>query len=161
METHKPPSTQPPPEFPLKNAQPNTNTKSNKKRDPSQHTIDKKHSQMLEHFAKNDSEIIPKLKNQIRELEESLNSLGENETDRRLDITDQIQTHKTHIKKLRTEKKRYFLENSKYIFNYFEEKKRISSGEKQHVNVLNSFFKIKTEENPEKTSNLKHYINNY
>lgn len=165
MESNSPKSTSiatpsPVPNFPLKNVIPN-NTKLNKKRDPSQHTIDKKHSQMLEYFAKNDSEVIPKLKSQIRELEESLNNINENETDRKLDIIDQIKTHKNYIKKLRTKKKLYFLENSKYIFNYFEEKKRISSGEKQHINVLNSFFKIKTEENPEKTSNLKHYINNY
>jgi hypothetical protein len=157
-----PPIPPPPPSnFPLQNKNPSGNTKINKKRDLSQHTIDKKHSQMLEKFTKNESEIIPKLKSQIRELENTLNNLAENATDRKMDIEDQIRAHKTHIKKLRNEKKHYFLENSKYIFNYFEEKKRISSGEKQNVNVLNSFFKIKTEENIEKISNLKHYITNY
>jgi len=157
-----PPTLPPPTNFPLRNTIiPNNHTKLNKKRDLSQHTIDKKHSQMLEYFEKNEYEVIPKIKSQIRELEDILKTLGENEMDRNMDIQDKIFAHKSHIKKLRYEKKRYFLENSKYIFNYFEEKKRISSGEKQHVNVLNSFFKIKTEENLEKTSNLKHYINNY
>lgn len=36
------------------------------------------------------------------------------------------------------------MENSKYIFDYFEEKKDISEGGgKVNVNVLNNFFKIK------------------
>ena len=43
--------------------------KNNKKRDPSQHTIDKKHSQMLEYFDKNETEIIPQLKTQIKNLQ--------------------------------------------------------------------------------------------
>jgi hypothetical protein len=38
------------------------------------------------------------------------------------------------------------LDNSKYIFEYFENKKNISTGvATQQVNILNSFFKIKQE----------------
>jgi hypothetical protein len=44
------------------------------------------------------------------------------------------------------------LENSKYIFDYFEQKKDISSGNnKQNTNVLNQFFKIKTTGNSKTT----------
>jgi hypothetical protein len=40
-----------------------------------------------------------------------------------------------------SQEKQYYLENSKYIFSYFEHKKDISSGG-GNTNVLNSFFKV-------------------
>ena len=53
----------------------NITIKNNKKRDPSQHTIDKKHSQMLEYFDKNESQIIPSLKSQIIELKQKFQNI--------------------------------------------------------------------------------------
>jgi hypothetical protein len=48
-------------------------------------------------------------------------------------------------------KKEYYLDNSKYIFEYFENKKNISNGanvntSNNKTNLINSFFKIKTNE---------------
>ena len=43
-----------------------------KKRDLSQHTIDKKHSEMLVHFEKNEKEAIPQLKLQIQKLKNEM-----------------------------------------------------------------------------------------
>jgi hypothetical protein len=46
------------------------------------------------------------------------------------------------------------LDNSKYIFEYFENKKNISSGNTQQSSgtnkykIMNSFFKITTEDEP-------------
>ena len=130
----------------------------NRNRDLSQHTIDRKHSEMLDYFDKNETEKIPELKSQIQKLVPNLTSKN---MDVAMDAKDKIANLKAKIKQLRAEKKHYFLENSKYIFNYFEEKKQISSGEKQNVNVLNQFFKIKTEEKNDKLSNIKHHINQY
>jgi hypothetical protein len=46
---------------------------------------------------------------------------------------------------LKIERKTYLLENSKYVFQYFEQKKNISNGlGSQNTNVLNSFFKVKS-----------------
>jgi hypothetical protein len=127
-------------------------------------TIDKKHSQMIERFEHIETTIIPELQTQLETLKQQKKTLTENQMDEFLDIRDKINSIKSEIKKLRNEKKHYFLENSQYIFNYFEEKKLISNGEKQNVNVLNSFFKIKQDNslNPdEKTTQIKKYCNNY
>jgi hypothetical protein len=52
------------------------------------------------------------------------------------------------IKDLSHKKKDYFLDNSKYVFEYFENKKNISSGNQNptsenKTSIINSFFKIK------------------
>ena len=66
------------------------------------------------------------------------------EIDKILDIQDNIKKKKKEIKALENEKNLYLLDNSKYIFDYFESKKQISSGDQvQNVKVLNSFFKVK------------------
>ena len=127
-------------------------------------TIDKKHSQMIERFEHIETTIIPELQTQLQLLKQQKKTLNENQMDEFLDIQDKISNIKVEIKKLRNEKKHYFLENSQYIFNYFEEKKLISNGEKQNVNVLNSFFKIKHDSNlshDEKHNQIKKYCNNY
>ena len=127
-------------------------------------TIDKKHSQMIERFEHIETTIIPELHTQLQLLKQQKKTLNENQMDEYLDMQDKISSIKVEIKKLRNEKKHYFLENSQYIFNYFEEKKLISNGEKQNVNVLNSFFKIKHDSNlshDEKHNQIKKYCNNY
>jgi hypothetical protein len=129
---------------------------------------------MLEHFNKIDVEIIPQLRKEIKitqnemdDLIQQIESSSENDgklIDRRIELEDKIEMLKLNIKSLKREKKTYFLENSTYIFNYFEEKKKISSGEKQNVNVLNSFFKVKPKESETGTDNqtkIKQNINQY
>jgi len=148
-----------------------------RKRDPTTHTIDKKHSQMLEHFNKIDTEIIPQLRQEVDEIKHAIADLTQKMesdaeidgklVDQRIELQDKMDTLKTRIKSLKREKKQYFLENSTYIFNYFEEKKQISSGEKQNVNVLNSFFKVKPKENDtselaaENQTKIKQNVNQY
>ena len=46
-----------------------------RKRDPTTHTIDKKHSQMLEHFDKIETEIIPQLRLEIREIKQKISEI--------------------------------------------------------------------------------------
>jgi len=53
---------------------------------------------------------------------------------------------------IKLKKKEYFLDNSKYIFEYFENKKNISDGnaiqaETNKTKLVNNFFKITTENN--------------
>jgi hypothetical protein len=62
-----------------------------------------------------------------------------------MDIQDRLIEIKNNIKKIKTEKKKYYLDNSKYIFQYFEEKKNISTGGNlQNISKLQNFFKIKS-----------------
>lgn len=113
-------------------------------------SMDEKHTEMLNHFYEIETIIIPKIKEEIAQKKELLKSLDRNEIDRYMDLKDQIANQKNTIKTLLSKKKRYLLDNSKYIFDYFEQKKQISSGkDNQTVNVLHSFFKVRSK-NPDR-----------
>lgn len=139
-------------------------------------TINDKHNEIMELFEKDDKVVIPHLLTEIRKLKRVLISLidlddieqevdtpdSERQTivltpqpptnvtniDRYLDTYEQIMAKKAEIKELRKKKKKYYLDNSKCIFHYFEQKKDISvGGGNQNTNILNQFFKIKTANN--------------
>jgi len=106
-------------------------------------TIDEKHSELVQQYQKNETEKIPQLEQEIIELKEQVKSLKQSQIDIYMEIRDKIQLKKMQIKELKSQYKQYLLANSKYVFNYFKDKKDISvGGGKQNVNVLNSFFKI-------------------
>lgn len=109
-------------------------------------TIDEKHTEMLKSFQEIEMVTIPALIADKKLLKEKALTLKEHQIDIYLDIRDKIDNIKSQIRELRTKKKRYFLDNSKYIFQYFEQKQQISNSTSTSntVNVLNSFFKIKT-----------------
>jgi hypothetical protein len=135
----------------------------NTKMDTSIHTIDKKHSQMMEQFDKNETIIIPNLIKEKAKLKSKAKQLTNSKIEEYMELRDKITAISQEIKTLRSNKKQYLLENSKYIFNYFEAKKNISSGETKNVNILNSFFKIKENEDSknDKTDISKQSIINY
>jgi hypothetical protein len=131
-------------------------------------TIDEKHTEMLNQFYENETEIIPKLLEEKNQLKSMISNLKEHEIDAYMDIRDKIHNINSQVKELKQQKKRYLLDNSKYIFNYFEEKKKISSGDNnKNVKVLNSFFKIKANNdtisnlNSDKYSHSKKLYQNY
>jgi len=140
-----------------------------KKPPPKQsNTIDEKHTEMLNQFYENETEIIPKLMEEKTQLKSMISNLKEHEIDAYMDIRDKIHNINSQVKELKQQKKRYLLDNSKYIFNYFEEKKKISSGDNnKNVKVLNSFFKIKANNdtisnlNSDKYSHSKKLYQNY
>ena len=110
-------------------------------------TIDEKHTEMLEKFRENETNIIPTLQEEIITLKNKIKTLTNDNIEIFLDMRDKIYSLKSQIKTLKLEKKNYLLDNSKYIFDYFEQKKQISTTSNtinQNTNVLNSFFKIKS-----------------
>ena len=112
-------------------------------------TIDEKHTEMMTMFHKNKIEIIPKLKDEIENMKLFLKTLKKSaKIDEYMDTKDIIKFKQHEIRCMENTEKQYFLDNSKYIFDYFEQKKDISSGSNKNVNVLNSFFKIHSK-NPE------------
>jgi hypothetical protein len=142
---------------------PNHSTK--KKR--TQHTnitIDEKHTQMLNDFHIIETETIPELEETRQILKHQSRSLDENDIDKKMEIKDKIRDITEQLKKYKSMKNDYLLNNVPYIFNYFEEKKKISTGESSNKNILNSFFKIKSENdvvtNP-KYQNAKMFYQNY
>ena len=111
-------------------------------------TLDGKHKEFLNEFSKNENDKIPDLKAEKKELELKLKNFDEKLTvEQKLDITDRIKEIIITIKELKSKKKEYFLDNSKFIFDYFENKKNISSGASSELSnknkLLNNFFKIK------------------
>ena len=128
-------------------------------------TLDNKHNELLKKFDANEKELIPEYKNKILNLKNRLKTENLNISEK-LDIKDEIKEYKSLIKKLENEKKEYFLNNSKYIFDYFENKKEISEGQNK-TKILNSFFKTNKvnqndsfENNMNNNSNLQKYMIN-
>ena len=109
-------------------------------------SIDIKHTEMLDRFEKIENDIIPNLKKEKEELKEKVSILKEHELDEFMKIKDRVNEIQQELKELKFEKKKYLLNNSKIVFDYFEQKQQISNDSNtinQNTNVLNSFFKIK------------------
>lgn len=116
-------------------------------------TLDGKHKEFLNEFSRNEQNKIPELKVKIKELKAKLEANPNISVEERLDTIDQIEEFNKQIKDYKTRKKEYFLDNSKMIFDYFENKKEIEmKTEKTHTNasgknkLLNTFFKIKQDD---------------
>ena len=145
---------------------PNFKPKSNKKlkfNKKTSITLDIKHKEFLNEFSKDKNIVIPDFKIERYELREKLkNEKNELNIEQQLDIKDKIIELTDKIKETKTKKKEYFLDNSRFIFEYFENKKNISGGNNvqtttNKTKLMNSFFKI----NPENDSdNLAQRENN-
>lgn len=128
-------------------------------------TLDLKHKEFLNEFSKDENNKIPEFKLERQELRKKLELEKDNLTlEQKLDIDDQIKEITNNIRCMKIKKKEYFLDNSQFIFDYFENKKSISNGT-TNSNVfnknklLNSFFKIKKEDTEElKTQNKNNNI---
>ena len=114
-------------------------------------TLDGKHKEFINEFSIDDQDIIPKLEKERDDLKQKMGA--ENLTiEQLLDYKDRILEIRTMIKELKQKKKEYYLNNSKHIFDYFEDKQNISKKETTSKNkILNTFFKIDTGE--EQTAN--------
>ena len=135
-------------------------------------TLDGKHSEYLDEFEKDD-ELVEKLLEEKSELQEKLTRQHAPKTGSKLqqylERKDRYNEVTSKVKKLKKKRIDYLLDNSKYVFSYFENKKNISEGDDDSKNVtkLNSFFKIKSEEeetkkSAEKTNKniIKEYLSN-
>jgi hypothetical protein len=102
-------------------------------------SLDKKHSEMLEEFKHNEEILIPKYNSEIDKLNKFLNNTKNKTKHEKLEITEnRIKDMKNTIYKLQKGKKDYMLNNSKYIFSYFEDKKNITSNIDTKVEINNS-----------------------
>ena len=108
-------------------------------------TLDNTHQDFLKEFSKDYDEKIPKLKMEKRKVKHRLANVKSLED--KLNLQDKLKELNTEINNLRLKKKEYFLDNSNYIFEYFENKKNISSVANNNNNnkntLVNNFFKIK------------------
>jgi len=114
-------------------------------------TLDGKHSEKISDFSKDESRI-QELSLELRVLKEKHSrstgsALSGQRLDHQLERVDRMNAIKSEIRCLKQSKSDYFLDNSKYVFGYFENKKQISDGSNQMVpnTRLDSFFKVNTD----------------
>jgi hypothetical protein len=114
-------------------------------------TLDGKHKEFLNTFSIDETDTIPNLKLEKNTLKNKLiNCSNKLNIEQKMDIHDRIEEIKKEISEMKNRKREYFLDNSKFIFDYFENKKHISEGGTQSNvsdknKILNTFFKIKDE----------------
>jgi hypothetical protein len=125
-------------------------------------TLDSKHKNIEKEFDKEKTEILPNLRSKKRFL---TNLITENiSIEKKLEINDQLHDISDKIKCIKQNKKKYYLNNNKYIFEYFETKKSVSE-DNNKTKILNSFFKIKTDDSNDKDTdenkdNIQKYLSN-
>ena len=114
-------------------------------------TLDGKHKEIMTDFSKDEFDIIPRLKEEKQTLIGNLNN-PKLSIEQIMEIKDRIKEVKESIKEIKARKNNYFLDNSKYIFEYFENKKNIDNkddsdtGNSSKSQMLFNFFKIQKPE---------------
>tara|TARA_B100001250_G_C19706420_1_gene747156 strand:- start:23 stop:1135 length:1113 start_codon:yes stop_codon:yes gene_type:complete len=123
-------------------------------------TLDNKHTEKMIEFDNNKNIEIPKLKEKIKEIKDILKT--NIVLEKKLDLQDELRDLKKKIKVLKAKEKSYLLNNSNYIFNYFEKKKDLSEGNSKKK-ILHSFFDVNSceiKENKKTSGDVEKYLNN-
>ena len=133
-------------------------------------TLDNKHNEIISSFNKNNTLVIPKYKSEIEKLENLLNNLKDSKKnmEKREILKSKIRDYKNKIYNLEKNEKEYYLNNSKYIFQYFEEKKNIEFDNKikenkskeqitNKSNKINLFFNLNNDISSENIEIKKEY----
>jgi hypothetical protein len=130
------------------------------KKNTSVKSIDEKHNDMMQMYYIIENETIPNLKKEIEGLSQKAKQVKSKKNDSFYDLLDTIKEKKEEIKKLQYSKKMYLLQNSKYIFHYYEEKQKINLGEnKKDKTTIHNFFKIKGNTDESSNINSERYNN--
>ena len=129
-------------------------------------TLDGTHKEFINDFTKDKYNNIPQLKAKRDELTKQLEDKEQQlSIEQIMDIKDNIKEITETIKTMKNKKKDYFLDNSKYIFEYFENKKNISNGEVAESmpknKILNAFFKIKTNDEVKDDNQTQNIVKKY
>ena len=121
-------------------------------------TLDSKHNEYLRRFKEEEEGTIPELREEIQALKTRLKQ--KMPLEEHLTLKDKVRALKRRITDLEAARMDYFLSNSRHIFGYFEEKKRISEGSTDNVTVLHTFFKLEQPVNKQKmTTHVNAYLN--
>jgi len=135
-------------------------------------TLDGKHKEFVNDFFKDEFDIIPKLKEERYSLNKQLEIENQLNIEQIMEMKDRIKEINENIKELKYKKNNNFLDNSKYIFEYFENKKNINNVEETNKiitsknQLLFNIFKVKQDDqnknnNENKNKNLvQKYLTN-
>jgi hypothetical protein len=117
---------------------------SNTKKKEQNLTLDEKHNDMMQLYYVIENETIPTLIKEIDTLIANAKNQTEKNAETYYELVYEIKSKRKELKSLQTSKNEYLLKNSKYIFNYYEDKQKISSGEnRKDTNTISHFFKIR------------------
>lgn len=126
-------------------------------------TLDNKHREILEEIKEKEINKIPELRSTKKKLQKVLKKYKNLTLEQELEINDKIKEITKEISEIQKERKNYFLDNSKYVFDYFENKKQIAEG-KNKTKLLNQFFNIEKQTNSnsqqKETNTIKKYLSN-
>jgi hypothetical protein len=104
-------------------------------------TLDSKHKELEKEFMKEKEETLPELRAKKKYFNNLLSTDTSLTIDHKIEIKDMLYDITQKINGLKKYKKDYYLNNSKYIFDYFENKKDVSLNNNK-TKLLNNFFKI-------------------
>ena len=116
-------------------------------------TVDNYHNEFMNNLKYNKEVKIPELtkfKNELKEKFKIVKTIDE-----KLQIKDKIDEIRKTIIEMKKQEKDYLLNNSKFVYQYFEEKKEISEGN-SNVTVVNKFFNnnLNNKKHNEKEKNI-------
>ena len=126
-------------------------------------TLDSKHTELTEEFENDLKIVLPRLKNEKKIINNKLLNT-KLLIDEQIDLQEQLNIITKKIKDIKSKKKQYYLQNSKYIFDYFENKKQITNCTTQTKKIA-CFFNIKSHDNINNITsinnlNVQKYLNN-
>jgi ribosomal protein L37AE/L43A len=101
-------------------------------------TVDNKHDEFIDKFKQNEF-LIENFEDEISMLKECIQNKHYKGVEERLSIIDKIRDLKIKKTRLKKEKSDYFLNQSKYLFDYFENKKSIGQNN-NNKKILHNFF---------------------
>ena len=136
-------------------------------------TLDSKHKELQTEFQHIEDTVIPTLEEEKKSLKDRLDklrteisastdcSIGIPKSEKSvieecLEIRDRIKEIKLTIKKHKQNYKNYYLHNSEYIFEYFENKKTITTGGSMKTKSLNAFFNLPEAKKTEELFKIQH-----
>lgn len=106
-------------------------------------TLDGKHREIIDRIDQDETDVLPTLLATRKKL--FSRQKKSTDVDERLSLDEEITALNVQIRDIKKAKTNYYLDNSKYVFDYFEAKKNIASGNSK-TRMLNQFFNIDSTE---------------
>jgi hypothetical protein len=105
-------------------------------------TLDSVHRELQSEFNLINNDVLPTLVRKKNEIMKKLNNPDTiADVNEKIELQDSLYDIKEEIYKNKKKIKDYYLNNSRFIFDYFENKKEITNGTNK-TTILNSFFKV-------------------
>jgi len=113
-------------------------------------TLDSKHSELLKTFKDKYEIELPQLQLEKQRLKMALKNPSALPIDTKLELQDQLKAVSDQIKTIKKEYQDYLLNNSAFIFDYFEHKKKIADCSNK-TTILANFFKCAEDDGSERS----------